>query len=52
MGWVTKNFQFSVSRVVTVWVRQHALSGNKRKPVCVFLSVLCKKVVAAHFSSH
>jgi len=55
MGWVTKNFQFSVSRVVTVWIRQHAMSGNpkkKKNTVSVFLSVLCKKLVAAHSSSH
>ena len=31
MGRVTKNFQFSVSRTVTVWVRQHALSRERER---------------------
>jgi hypothetical protein len=54
MGQVTKFFQLSVSSVVTVWVKQHALSGGggKKPTVFVFLSVLCEKLVAAHFSSH
>ena len=54
MGWVTKNFQFSVSRVVTVWIRQHALSGNqkKKKTLCQSSFLFCAKSWLQLISNH